>query len=380
MQTTPRAAWALSAGLGAILSISCAQFLADDHCTFHQAACDPGLVCSWCDHDNLGCVAPGVAPECIVAPYGDELTTEFTTAVTTDPTTESENPTLDPTDTTTTDDTGSEATDDTNDTTGPESCGDGVLQVGESCDDGNQDNTDACTNACQPAVCGDGHVWVGMESCDDGNADNTDACLNDCNVASCGDGFVEHGQEECDDQNSDIGDGCYNCWADRLIFITSEAFKGDLGGLEGADAKCQAAAEAAELPGTYMAWLSSGDDMPLTRMLQSHGAYHRVDGVVIARGWTDLTDGLLDATISITEYGDELNTGSWTNTEANGVIAEEPADCDGWTSQLVDFTGRWGTAQEIEPGWSNYPNELVNPNFCAADRSLYCVMQAPEAP
>lgn len=381
---TNKARWALSIGLGGLVcSISCAQFLADDHCTFHGAACDVGLVCSWCDHENRGCVAPGVASECIVAPYGDEPTTEVTTEPTTSSDTEAPTTTGEFTESSSNPDASTETTDGSEsetdlDTDTPETCGDGVVQTGEACDDGNEDNGDACTNQCELATCGDGIVWVGMEACDDANQDNHDSCLNTCEVASCGDGFVRAGHEECDDQNNEVGDGCYQCWEDRLVFITSETFQGNLGGLAGADGLCQAAAEATELPGSFKAWLSSGEDMPLTTMVHAQGVYRRVDGVVIARGWHDLTDELIDATISVTELGEPVELGSWTNTEASGVVAADPSDCNGWTT--IDLKGRWGSAQSIEPAWSNYINDLVNPGSCAAKRSLYCVMQEPTAP
>lgn len=374
------ALWTLAAGFAG-LSLGCAQFLADDHCTFHRASCAPGLVCSWCDHENLGCVAPDVASECIVAPYGDEPSIDATTDdSTTGTTTEATSSTgavmtSDPTEVT-----DGPETSDSDETSGPESCGDGDIQDGEGCDDGNQDNTDACTNACEPASCGDGVVWAGVESCDDANQSNSDSCLNSCELASCGDGFIRVGQEECDDQNNVVGDGCYQCWQDRLVFVTGEGFKGDLGGLGGADAKCQFAAQAAQLPGTYTAWLSSGDGMPSTTMLHSQGVYKRVDGVILARGWSDFTDGLIDATISVTELGETLEAGVWTNTEASGVTANGSADCDGWTKQDFETKGRWGASVSIEQAWSNHPNELVNPTGCDANHSLYCVMQEVESP
>src|SRR5690606_31062308 len=46
-------------------------------------------------------------------------------------------------------------------------------------------------------------------------------------------------------------DGEYN-----YAFVTSQAYKGDLGGLEGADSICNELAADAGLPGTYVAWLS----------------------------------------------------------------------------------------------------------------------------
>ena len=44
-------------------------------------------------------------------------------------------------------------------------CGDGVVNVGESCDDGNTDDTDGCLTSCDFARCGDGVVWRDRELC-----------------------------------------------------------------------------------------------------------------------------------------------------------------------------------------------------------------------
>lgn len=91
-------------------------------------------------------------------------------------------------------------------------CGDGLVQAGvEACDDGdaNADNA-ACTSSCEVATCGDGLVLEGTEACDDGNQSNEDGCLDTCELASCGDGFVGP-NEACDDGNEVDGDGCNSC-------------------------------------------------------------------------------------------------------------------------------------------------------------------------
>lgn len=57
-------------------------------------------------------------------------------------------------------------------------CGDGLLDPGESCDEGatNSDTrADACRTDCQPARCGDGTGDAG-EACDDGNDYGGDGC------------------------------------------------------------------------------------------------------------------------------------------------------------------------------------------------------------
>jgi hypothetical protein len=55
---------------------------------------------------------------------------------------------------------------------------------------------------------------------------------------------------------------------EKTVFITSASFNSNLGGLTGADDKCQAEADSPTsiVPsGTYMAWLSDGTDSPNTR-------------------------------------------------------------------------------------------------------------------
>ncbi len=55
---------------------------------------------------------------------------------------------------------------------------------------------------------------------------------------------------------------------EKTVFVTKASFKSNLGGLTGADDKCQAEADdpASIVPsGTYLAWLSDGTDSPDTR-------------------------------------------------------------------------------------------------------------------
>src|SRR5262245_22597746 len=65
----------------------------------------------------------------------------------------------------------------------------------------------------------------------------------------------------------------------RLAFATSRLYPPNFGGLAVADAHCQELAQAAGLPGSYMAWLSDGlGASPSNRFLKSALPYARVDG------------------------------------------------------------------------------------------------------
>ena len=81
-------------------------------------------------------------------------------------------------------------------------------------------------------------------------------------------------------------------------------YDGNLGGLAGADAKCDLLASNAGLTGTFRAWLSDGIDSPDTRFLKAGNPYVLVDNTtVIASDWTDLTSGSIQAPINLTELG-----------------------------------------------------------------------------
>ena len=292
-------------------------------------------------------------------------------------------------------------------------CGDGIVQalLDEECDDGNDDDGDDCPGSCVVAYCGDGYHHqevegcddggdsetcdmdctaaicgdeyvnaVAGEVCDDGNELESDDCVK-CQAASCGDGYLHEGVEECDDGNVEPGDGCdASCASEwKTVFITSVLYKGDLGGLAGADAKCQARAEAAGLPGLYKAWLSVQGEGPNTRFTKSSKPYRLVDGTIVADVWSDLVDGSLDAPITLTELGAAAPIGTtlcdggghpaaWTSTNWNGSPANFNA-CSNWTT--TQGQGAWGRATASNVFWTDW---CYN-GSCSWQASLYCFQQ-----
>jgi cysteine-rich repeat protein len=256
-------------------------------------------------------------------------------------------------------------------------CGDGFKQAGEDCDDGNAMNNDGCVAGCKIADCGDNFVQDGAEDCDDGNEVAGDGCTS-C-TDDCGNGKVEAGnEEECDDNNLVGGDTC-DPSCKRLafmVFVTSMSWNGDLGGLSGADAKCNMLASAAKLPGTYMAWLSDGADAPTDRLEKSTLPYIRTDLMKVANNWMDLTTKPLLLPINRNENKGNVTSNMcngdaqvWTNTVPVGT-AKGGEHCNDWDDGGNAPSGASGWATQVDGKWTDGCSTK-----CDATARLYCFEQ-----
>jgi len=264
-------------------------------------------------------------------------------------------------------------------------CGDGLLQevAGEKCDDG-LDNSDAggCTSKCTLAVCGDGHLWEGVEECDAGD-ENQAGTYGGCTPMTCtkgphcGDEETQKPFEECDlgeEKNGEDGEACTGACklAGKVVFVTSEAYDGALGGLPGADDKCNTLAMEAGLAnaGSFLAWLSAEGKSPASRMVHHDVPYLLLDGqTIIATSWTDLTDGTLNNPITIDELGMVASDNSvWTGTTAAGE-ATSPS-CKGWTSPKKGDPGLRGILGAVNKEWSDSAAAS-----CGYGARLICVEQ-----
>ncbi|HEY0138331.1 MAG TPA: DUF4215 domain-containing protein [Nannocystis sp.] len=258
-------------------------------------------------------------------------------------------------------------------------CGDGLVQAGvEECDDGNMVDDDTCSVACKLAKCGDAIVQAG-EDCDDGNLAEDDGCTNTCKQL-CGNGTLDPG-EDCDDGNDNNDDICNNtCEKVALVvFVTSQKFPGDLGGMAGASEICNSLAAAAGLTGTYKAWLSDFDDNPAQNFAQAMMPWRRLDGMTVASDWMDLITGSLGTPISVTETGMSVGGGNndcsnpervvWTNTKPAGILDNEP-HCNGWTSAQANDKAGGGVAGSVSAQWTD-ACQLI----CNAQARLYCFEQ-----
>ncbi len=156
----------------------------------------------------------------------------------------------------------------------------------------------------------------------------------------------------------------------RFIFVTSSTYNGNLGGLAGADAKCQTAATAGSLPGTYKAWLSDGTGIAGTRLTSTTLRFILPTSGQIARDFDDLTDSLLDQTININELGATVANGAtvWTSTDGEGGGIGN--NCTNWTSGVAGPFGAVGLVGSTTSTWT-----FSTTVSCTALNRLYCVQQ-----
>ena len=174
----------------------------------------------------------------------------------------------------------------------------------------------------------------------------------------------------------DAGADVVDDGAAKIVFITSAEFSGALGGLTGADSKCQQLATDAGLPGQYKAWLSTDTQDPDNRFTHPNVPYVMTNGTKVADSYADLIAGVLDsgpylilAPINITEdKGTQTPTGVWTGTLPNGTsIVGMGQNCSGWTSSSDAGTGATGDDIWQDAHWSaggNLPCSNLYPLFC----------------
>lgn len=160
------------------------------------------------------------------------------------------------------------------------------------------------------------------------------------------------------------------------MFVTSDQFKpDDFFGVEGADAKCYAAAEL-RLAGTFKTWMAKDqNDPPNSRFTKSPKGYVRTDGVVVADSWDDLVDGNLKAPIDHDEFGELVTTSTfvWSGALADGFAfapsGESTANCFGWSVSATG-TGRAGDITKTNAQWAD-----VGAKDCSSTLRVYCFEQ-----
>jgi hypothetical protein len=207
--------------------------------------------------------------------------------------------------------------------------------------------------------------------------------------------------EALDLRNALVADGQANNYLElsksKIVFVTSAKYTGNLGGVAGADVKCQQLAEAAGLPGTYKAWLSDKSSSPAATFTRWNGPYVLVDGTEVASNWQGLTDHYHFVPKNITETGQDTGESfQWTNTAPSGgpgpcpcpeirspetetlrVPEVRDGSCQNWTSSNGDlYDGLYGKSIGLGSGWTI---DIISRHPYIADCDemlrLYCFQQ-----
>ena len=158
----------------------------------------------------------------------------------------------------------------------------------------------------------------------------------------------------------------------KFVFVTvGITYNGDLGGLAGANAKCQAEAAASGLPGTYKAWLSDfAGNSPSTTFTQSVVPYVNTDatGSQVATGWNGLvTSGA--STIAAIGGVAFTTPNTWDDTLMDGTPFQFASDvsCVGWLNANYPTHAFVGTPGEVGGAFMGAA--------CTAFESLTCFQQ-----
>jgi len=172
----------------------------------------------------------------------------------------------------------------------------------------------------------------------------------------------------------------------KQVFVTSIGHTGNFGGVTGADQFCMDRAAAGGLAGTFKAWISGSafSSSPASRFARSSIPYVRVDGVQVAADWADLTDGTIDAPITVNEFGVVGHSQfyfSFTQTDGSpGLFFSFSSNCYGDDCHCDE----WTTASNATPNGSavarpGYTNDDWTDysfiNACGNDYSVMCFEQ-----
>ncbi len=170
------------------------------------------------------------------------------------------------------------------------------------------------------------------------------------------------------------------------VFVTSTKYTGNLGGLAGADAICNARASAAELGGTWVAWLSTSTVHARDRLPAGSGPFVRAAGTpaTIANDIPDLLDGSLAAPVLNDESGTALggfqpSNAPMTGTVASGILGNAIHTCNDWTTGTVaSGSPRTGLANDSSGGWTSYAAGGAGTYNCSNELPIYC-FEAPDS-
>lgn len=161
-----------------------------------------------------------------------------------------------------------------------------------------------------------------------------------------------------------------------VIFVTSQLFKGKLGGRTGADQKCRDAAAGARLPGSFRALLSTSDKSA-SALFWNDRAVENMKGEVVSDA-SKIWSGSIQKPVKYDEHGQPVSGLAWTASDAFGGFERIPvsstfayASCNQWKSEDASMGGGVGDPNAIDGSWF----DTTGGNTCDTQAHLYCISQ-----
>ena len=179
----------------------------------------------------------------------------------------------------------------------------------------------------------------------------------------------------------------------NVAFTTSVTGNGNLStwanaggttGLNAADTVCQARADAAGLPGTFVAWMSDSVDDAYCRVLglsgqvaancgqgtlpTNAGPWIRTDGFAFAATIGQIPSRVIYSPLRYDEFGSRLPAFSsvFTATNADGTLRSD--SCADWSSTAVGTFGRNGNPETTGSRWTDSGSTL-----CSSSAAIMCM-------
>lgn len=158
----------------------------------------------------------------------------------------------------------------------------------------------------------------------------------------------------------------------KRIFITSETFDGNLGGLAGADSACHAAASSATLGGSWRAWLSTSTSNAIDRIVDV-GPWSDIEGTLVFAN----KDALMDTPAAALSYDQDgtflASDRIWTGTGFDGTLQDRSGvgPCVDWTTASSKATATVGQVGRADgAAWTNQTTTT-----CDQRAHLICIEQ-----
>lgn len=155
------------------------------------------------------------------------------------------------------------------------------------------------------------------------------------------------------------------------VFVSSTLHDGNLGGVQGADKKCQSLADAAKLTGKFAALLASNDYGLPDNIKSEKIPYYSINNKKIADSFDDFLRNSILSPINLTEKGglvivDDKNL---VFTGFNNIMLASGKNCNYWTSSDIKSEATLGSIYAVDlKYWLN-----IGPGVCAAKRHIYCI-------